>query len=83
MSELETGYGRSDLIVMDPSAMRCLILELKHVHDEREMAGAMKKAVNQIERKKYESQAVYQGYTKRLQYGLVFCGKKAAAVLYS
>ena len=31
LSETETGYGRSDLVVLDPARRRCLIPELKHV----------------------------------------------------
>ena len=75
-SERETGYGRSDLIILDPARKRSLTLELKHVKKEAEMTEALKEAVSQIIKKKYESQLIYEGYDKRLQYGMAFYGKK-------
>ena len=75
MSELETGKGRSDLIIPDPARNRCLILELKHVAKDTEINGALKEASSQIIEKKYESQLKYQGYKQRIQYGMAFCDK--------
>ena len=75
-SERETGYGRSDLLILDPARQRCLILELKHVKKEEEMAHALNEASSQIIQKKYESQLRYDGYTVRLQYGMVFYDKQ-------
>ena len=75
-SERESGYGRTDLIVRDPGRNRCLILELKHIDKESEIASAMNEAKKQIADNKYESRLVYEGYTTRLQYGMVFCDKK-------
>ena len=75
-SERETGYGRSDLIILHPARSRCLILELKHVEKEEKMKAALQEAGSQIIQKKYDSQLRYKGYTTRLQYGLVFFGKK-------
>jgi len=75
-SEKESGYGRTDLIIRDPERNRCLILELKHVKEESEMENALKEAKSQIVRNKYESRFEYEGYTTRLQYGMVFWGKK-------
>ena len=76
LSETETGYGRSDLVILDPSRTRCLILELKHVKKEAEMASALQKAQSQILRQKYESLLNYHGYTTRLRYGMAFWGKR-------
>ncbi len=75
-SERESGYGRSDLLILDPVRNRCLILELKHVSQEDEMEHALVEASNQIIDKKYGSQMKYEGYTVRLQYALAFCEKK-------
>ena len=75
-SEKESGYGRTDLIIRDPGRNRCLILELKHAKEESEMPKAMKEARSQIVNNKYESRVVYESYTERLQYGMVFCDKK-------
>ncbi|MBQ5988302.1 MAG: AAA family ATPase [Oscillospiraceae bacterium] len=75
-SERESGYGRTDLIIRDTARKSCLILELKHVKEEAEMENALKEAKSQIVRNKYESRLEYEGYTTRLQYGMVFWGKK-------
>ncbi|MCR5402308.1 MAG: ATP-binding protein [Butyrivibrio sp.] len=76
LSEQETGYGRSDLIILDPSDNRAMILELKHVSDEKEMKKALKEATSQIAQKKYESRLIYDGYAKWMKYGMAFCDKK-------
>ena len=77
LSEIETGYGRSDLVVLDRARARSMVLELKHVKEEKEMAAALKEASSQIIRKKYGSRLKYEGYTKRLQYGMAFYDKQA------
>ena len=77
MSELETGYGRSDLIILDPASSRSMILELKHVKEETEMETALEEATSQIIKKKYESRLIYDGYTTRLKYGISFCEKRS------
>ena len=76
-SELETGYGRSDLIILDPSRRRSMILELKHVKDSDDMDKALSEANSQIIRRKYESRLIYDGYITRVQYGMSFCGKRS------
>ena len=76
-SERETGYGRSDLIILHPARQRSMILELKHVKKEKELEAALQEASSQIILKKYESQLIYEGYTRRLLYGMAFCGKQA------
>ena len=76
-SERETGYGRSDLIILDPARQRCLLLELKHVEKEDEMEAALQEAESQIIKKKYESELIYEGYTTRIQYGMAFSDKRA------
>lgn len=75
-SERETGYGRSDLIVLDPSRKRGLIIELKHAEKESELEEALKEASEQIVLKKYESQLVYEGYDSLIKYGMAFSEKK-------
>ena len=76
LSETETGYGRSDLVILDPARRRCLILELKHVKKEEQMAAALEEAQSQLVRQKYESMLVYQGYTTCLRYALSFRDKR-------
>lgn len=76
-SERESGYGRSDLVILDPARQRSMILELKHVKAESEIGAALTEASDQIIRNKYESQLIYEGYNERLKYGMVFFGKQA------
>ena len=76
-SERETGYGRSDLIILDPARQRCMILELKHVKKEEEIGAALKEAASQIIQRKYDSQLRYEGYQTRLEYGMAFCEKRS------
>ena len=77
LSEIETGYGRSDLVVLDRARSRSMVLELKHVKQEKEMEAALREASSQIIRKKYGSRLKYEGYTKRLQYGMAFYDKQS------
>ena len=77
LSEIETGYGRSDLVILDRARSRSMVLELKHVKQEKEMEAALREASSQIVRKKYGSRLKYEGYTKRLQYGMAFYDKQS------
>ena len=81
LSEIETGYGRSDLIILDRVRSRSMVLELKHVKEEKEMEAALKEASSQIIRKKYGSRLKYEGYTKRLQYGMAFYDKQSLVAI--
>ncbi len=76
LSETETGYGRSDLLIPDPALDRCMILELKHVKEEGEMEKAVREAAGQIESKHYEARMNYEGYGTRLKYGIAFWEKR-------
>ena len=77
ISELESGYGRSDLIILDPGRNRSLVLELKHVDEEKKMLKALGEASSQLIWEKYESFLVYHGYATRLKYACAFWDKKA------
>ena len=77
LSEAESGYGRSDLIILDPAVKRGMILELKHEPEEKDMEKALDEAESQIVKEKYESRLIYEGYTTRLKYSMAFCDKKA------
>ena len=80
LSESESGYGRTDLQILDPARSRCLILELKHVRDETNIEKALEEAAGQIIREKYESRSSYEGYTEQLCYAMAFRGKKAKII---
>ena len=77
ISELESGYGRSDLIILDPGRNRSLVLELKHVDEEKKMFKVLGEACSQLIREKYGSFLVYHGYNTHLNYACAFWDKKA------
>ena len=77
LSEAESGYGRSDLIILDPAVKRGMILELKHESEKKDMEKALNEAESQIVKEKYESRLIYEGYTTRLKYAMAFCDKNA------
>ena len=76
LSETESGYGRSDLIIPDPARSRCLILELKHVKGYELLECGLQEAIDQIAEKKYASRMIYDGFKSRFEYGIAFCDKK-------
>lgn len=80
LSELESGYGRSDLIILDPARSRCMILELKHVKNVSELDTAVMSASDQITDNKYENWPAYHGYTTRISYSIAFCYKKCRMI---
>lgn len=77
LSEAESGYGRSDLIILDPAKNRALLLELKREKEEKDMKKALTEAKSQIIERKYESHLAYHGYATRLNYAMAFSGKRA------
>ena len=76
-SELESGYGRSDVAVLDPARSRCMVLELKHVRSETDMGEALDEAAGQIEGQRYVSRLAYEGYATHLRYAMAFWDKRA------
>ena len=75
LSELESGYGRTDLVVKDYARRRCLLIELKHTKNAEELDKICMEAESQILTKKYGSRLEYEGYTDIKRYGMAFSGK--------
>ncbi len=76
LSELESGYGRTDLIVKDYARRRCLLIELKHSKNVEELDKMCKEAESQILTDKYDSRMRYEGYMDIKRYGMAFSGKR-------
>ncbi|MCR4745908.1 MAG: ATP-binding protein [Lachnospiraceae bacterium] len=74
-SERESGFGRSDLLILDPGRMRGMILELKHAKTESELEAAIREGILQIAKKHYESILRYEGYNTYLKYSIAFYDK--------
>lgn len=54
-----------------------MILELKHVREERQLSIVGEEAVEQVITRKYDSWPIYHGYKIILQYALSFWNKRA------
>ena len=52
-SNMETGEGRSDILIMDTDNKRMAIFEFKIIHDLKELDSVMQKAVSQISSRRY------------------------------
>ena len=82
-SNRESGLGRYDVMIIPRDITKLgIIIEFKKVdHDKREtLASAAKKALEQIENKKYEAELQQYGVKKILKLGIVFDGKQTLVV---
>ena len=77
LSELESGYGRSDLLILDAARDRGMVLELKHAEDANQIETALYEAIAQVKDKKYDSMLKYHKYKTINKYVIVCSGKAA------
>ncbi len=71
----ENGIGRSDVIVKDRKTRKVIIIEIKHSDMENQMETDCRKALQQIDLKKYASRYL-NGYKTVQCYGAAFFQKK-------
>ena len=80
ISNRESGLGRVDIILLhrDDKERLAIIMELKKINrfQESNKDTALKKALKQIEEKKYEVEVKKRGYSNILKMGVVFDGKR-------
>ena len=80
ISNRETGLGRVDIILLhkEDRDRVAIIMELKTIDEfeEETKEMALKKALKQIEKKKYEVEVKKRGYNNILKMGVVFDGKR-------
>ena len=74
-SNRETGSGRADIILLDKRNRQVAIFELKRSESEGKMEEDAKKALRQIEERRYGSDL--QGYKRIIRYGVAFYQKEA------
>ena len=80
-SNKETGDGYSDILVETDDGETGIILELKYA-DDGNLDEACKKALGQIEKKRYEEVLLDEGVPNILKYGIAFY-KKRCRVIFS
>lgn len=80
ISNRETGLGRVDIVLFhkDDKNRLAIIMELKTIDafEEETKEIALNRALNQIEKKKYETEVKKRGYNNILKMGVVFDGKR-------
>ena len=80
ISNQESGLGRVDIILLHKENRErlAIIMELKKINrfQESDKDTALKKALKQIEDKKYEVEVKKRGYNNILKIGVVFDGKR-------
>ena len=79
-SNRESGFGRCDVILEPKQKDDGILLEFKvqDTDDEKELSDTVKAALQQIEKKKYETLLTEKGIPKkrRRKYGFAFSGKQ-------
>lgn len=79
-SNRESGFGRYDVMLEPKQGDNGILLEFKvqDPEEEKELSETVQAALEQIERKKYETILLEKGLAKEQirKYGFAFCGKK-------
>ena len=76
-SNKESGYGRFDIAFFPRQSGKAgILLEIKSVKSQENLAKTAKEALVQIERKAYLTELHHQGVREIWKYGIAFCGKR-------
>ena len=78
-SNAETGEGYSDISIQTPKRIG-MVIEIKYA-DDGNLELACKKALEQIEEKKYAEGLKRRGAKKMIKYGIAFCEKECMVVM--
>ena len=78
-SNAETGEGYSDISVQTPKRIG-IVIEIKYA-DDGNLELACKKALEQIEEKKYAEGLKRRGAKKMIKYGIAFCEKECTVMM--
>ena len=74
-SNVESGNGRPDILVLDIPNERAVIIEIKHCDDMAELENSANNALAQIEDRKY-ALGIPPIITQVIKYGIAFCKKE-------
>ena len=78
-SNVETGEGYSDISIQTREQIG-IVIELKYA-DDGNLEAACKKALEQIEEKKYAEGLKRRGIKKLIKYGIAFCEKECMVMM--
>ncbi|MDO5538075.1 MAG: PD-(D/E)XK nuclease domain-containing protein, partial [Desulfovibrionaceae bacterium] len=78
VSNHESGHGRPDIIVQKGDENITAVIELKRAPSENALAEMARKALQQIEEKKYA--VTLEKEHKVIRWGIAFHGKKCLAI---
>ena len=82
LSNREMGIGRSDLVIYDDLFFEyAIILEFKAADENERIDTAAKRALDQINEKRYDADALGRGYSNIIKYGIAFKNKVCYAVV--
>ena len=79
-SNVETGTGRSDIIVEREDGVMGFVVEVKDVKDRNKLDAACDAAMRQIEEKDYTAVLRRYGVEEIWTYGIAFCEKRCKVV---
>ncbi len=79
-SNKETGDGYSDILAESDDGSLGIVLEIKYAEDGN-LEGACRKALEQIESKRYEEELLDEGIECILKYGIAFYKKRCRVML--
>ena len=79
-SNVETGTGRSDIIVEREDGVLGFVVEVKDVKDRNKLDAACDAAMRQIEEKDYTAVLRRYGVEEIWTYGIAFCEKRCKVV---
>ena len=75
-SNRESGDGRPDLLLLERRNHKiAVIIEIKATKEFTKLEYCCDKALNQIEKYRYETELINDGYQKIIKYGVSFCKK--------
>ena len=77
---METGTGRSDIIVEREDGQLGFVVEIKDVKDRSKLDAACDAAVKQIEKKDYTAALRRYDVEEIWTYGIAFCEKRCKVV---
>lgn len=78
--KVDSGLGRSDIVIKDSRNRKAAILELKFTKDKNKIIKLCNEALDQIKTRRYADVVVNEGYHQILEYGVTFYKKTCTVI---